>query len=281
MHLMNNNLKVPYSDQISIGMRNRLGNWNTSLAVARIRSRNVIIASEANYFGDGSWYWYDTGYWSGYSGWGTVPNAGNGALYLFDNAKESKNTQLLLSVEKPYTKESGWGVGIAYTFANGHNRLDGTGNGDYQFDYPNGNYAPVTFTDRQPKHRLVAVGNIDAPWGLNFGVKVVFETPRPIIGYPFDDSVPANGFNTNYPRLAEWVDNSIGYKTVDFQVTKKFEFAGGSQLQTRIDLLNAFNARNYADYIDFFSSTQRPVYDTNGNIRGVTRTVKLTMSFKW
>ena len=30
MHLINNNLKAPYADQFSLGMRNRVGDWNTS-----------------------------------------------------------------------------------------------------------------------------------------------------------------------------------------------------------------------------------------------------------
>ncbi len=279
MHLMNNNLKAPYSDQISIGMRNRLGSWNTSVTVARIRSRNGIIASLANYFGDGSWYWYDSGQWSGYTG--LVPNAGGGALYLFDNAKESKNTQVLVSLDKPYTAESGWSASIAYTFANGRNRLDGTGNGDYQFDYPRAQFVPFTYTDRQPKHRLVMLGSVDVPFGFNVGAKVVLETPRPVIGFPFDDSQPANGFNTNYPRIAEWVRDSIGYRSVDFQITKTFKFVGGSALQTRVDVLNAFNSRNFSDYIDFYSYGTPPVYDKNGNIRGVPRTVKFGMNVKF
>jgi outer membrane receptor protein involved in Fe transport len=279
MHLMNNNLKAPYSDQISIGMRNRVGNWNTSVTVARVRSRNGIIASQANYFGDGSWYWYDTGNWSGYTG--LVPNAGSGALYLFDNAKESKNTQVLVSLDKPYTSGSGWGASIAYTFANGRNRLDGTGNGDYQLDYARPQFVPFTYTDRQPKHRLVMIGNVDVPWGVNVGAKLVLETPRPIIGFPFDDSQPANGFNSNYPRIAEWVRDSVGYRSVDFQVTKTFKFAGGTALQTRIDVLNAFNWKNYADYFDFFSYATPPAYDKNGNIRGVPRTIKAGMNIRF
>ena len=34
--MMNNDLKTPYSDQFSLGMRNRVGDWNTDATVARI-----------------------------------------------------------------------------------------------------------------------------------------------------------------------------------------------------------------------------------------------------
>jgi outer membrane receptor protein involved in Fe transport len=106
MHLINNNLKAPYSDQFSFGMRNRFGDWNTSATVARILSHDGLIASLGNFYGDGTWYWYDTGRWSGYDG--LVTNAGGGSLYLFDNVKASRTTQLLLSAEKPWSVASPW-----------------------------------------------------------------------------------------------------------------------------------------------------------------------------
>ena len=61
MHFINNKLKAPYADQFTLGMRNRVGDWNTSIAWAYITSYDGVIASPANWFGDGTWYWYDTG----------------------------------------------------------------------------------------------------------------------------------------------------------------------------------------------------------------------------
>src|SRR5206468_235849 len=43
VNMLNNNLKVPYSDQFSIGMRNRVGDWNTSATLARILSHNGFV----------------------------------------------------------------------------------------------------------------------------------------------------------------------------------------------------------------------------------------------
>ena len=171
MHLINNDLKAPYSDQFSLGMRNRLGDWNTSVAVARILSHDGLIASLGNFYGDGTWYWYDSGRWAGYDG--LVANAGGGSLYLFDNAKESRTTQLLLSLDKPYSSESGWSASIAYTFSHGKERL--VSNGNYQFDYAYPELSPFVLSNQLPKHRLVATGSFDAPWGFNVGAKLVLE----------------------------------------------------------------------------------------------------------
>ena len=140
MHFINNNLDTPYSDQATLGMRNRVWGWNTSFAFQYITSYDGVIASNANFFGDGTWYWYDSFRWAAFGG-APIANAGAGNLFLFDNAKATRTKQLLLSAEKPYTPESGWALSIAYTFSDAKERLEF--NGDYQFDYAFTSNGPV------------------------------------------------------------------------------------------------------------------------------------------
>ena len=154
MHLINNDLDAPYSDQFSLGMRNRLGDWNTSVALAYITSYDGVIASSGSRFGDGTWYWYDT-FWYANDGAQREPGAGS-SLLLFDNAKATRTTQLLLAVEKPYVSESGWSASFAYTYSDAKERLEF--NGDYQVDYAFPYYSPYVRSGEVPKHRLVAVG---------------------------------------------------------------------------------------------------------------------------
>ncbi len=178
MHLINNDLKAPYSDQFSLGMRNALGNWNTSATLAHIVSYDGVIASNGNRFGDGTWYWYDSFAYALDSA--KVPGVGSG-LFLFDNAKATRTTQLLLSADKPYTGESGWSASFAYTFSKAKERLEF--NGNYQFDYAFPYYSPYVLSSRVPKHRLVALGSYDAPWGITLGAKMVVETPKPLTNF--------------------------------------------------------------------------------------------------
>ena len=69
-----------------------------------------------------------------------------------------------------------------------------------------------------------------------------------------------------------------GYRTLDLQVTKNFTLPGSTALQLRLDALNALNTRNYAFLFDGYPG--RPYYYTDGDIAGVTRTIKLTVSVK-
>ena len=274
MHLINNHLKAPYSDQFSFGMRNRFGDWNTSAALARIVSHDGLIASNANFYGDGTWYWYDSGYWAAYDG--LVPNAGGGSLYLFDNAKASRTTQLLLSAEKPWAAQSPWSASLAYTYSRAKERL--ISNGNYQLDYAFATMSPFVLSNQVPKHRFVAAGSLDAPWGFTIGAKVVLETPKPFTGFDQDSAEPANGFNYNYLKISQFPKKNFGYRTFDLQVTRDFSLPGSSQVQLRLDLLNVFNTRNYAFLFDGYPG--RPYFFTDGDVAGVMRTIKFTLNVK-
>ncbi len=274
MHLINNRLKAPHSDQFSLGMRNRVGGWNTSVAVAHIISRDGLIASLANFYGDGTWYWYDSERWAGYDG--LVANAGGGSLYLFDNAKASRTTQLLVSLDKPWTADSRWSVSVAYTWSRGKERL--VSNGDYQLDYAFPGLSPFVLSNQLPRHRLVATGNLDGPWGLVFGAKLVLETPKPLTAFDGDNLEPANGLNYNYLKISQFPKNRLGYRTVDLQVTRDFDVSGAA-VQLRVDALNVFNSRNFAFLFDGYPDL--PYYFTEGDVAGVMRTFKVTLGVKF
>lgn len=271
MHLINNNLKAPYSDQLSLGMRNGLGDWNTSVAVAYITSYDGVIASNANRFGDGTWYWYDSGAYAHDTA--QVPGVGS-SLFLFDNAKATRTTQVLLSAEKPYTNGSGWSASFAYTYSNAKERLEF--NGDYQLDYAFPYYSPYVLSSRVPKHRLVTIGSFDAPWGFTVGAKMVVETPKPLTAFDGIGTEPPNGLNYNFIKVSQYPEDTFGFFSLDLQVTKSFEFFSGSAFQVRVDLLNATNHRNFATLFDGFPN--RPFYFEDGDLQGVPRTVRLSVN---
>ncbi len=288
MHFLNNNLKTPYSDQFSVGMRNRLGQWNTSVTLARILSYDGLIATASNFYGDGTWQWWgdpDKGYQGSYWGpnWAPLHNAdgsqaGAGTLYLFENAKQTHITQLLLSLDKPYSVESGWSASVAYTYSAAYERLDN--NGDYQLDYGHANQSPTVHSRDVPKHRLVLVGSVDGPWGLNFGGKLVLETPKPFQGFDGTTTGPSDGFNYTYYKTAWYPKDRLGYKNLDLQITKSQKLRNDSEFLLRLDLLNAANWHNFAFLTDA-TWPNAPVYVTDGNITGVPRTLKVSLSYKW
>ncbi|MGH8232685.1 MAG: TonB-dependent receptor [Rhodanobacteraceae bacterium] len=283
--MINNDLKVPYSDQFSIGMRNTVGEWNTSAAIARVNSYNGFIFTLGNRYPSGA-FWMNTS-----QPWGDpVPGFGN--LILGNNGVETRSTQVLLSLEKPYTRESGWGVTVAYTYTNADQNRDILNYGGYGFDEATIQDYPFITSDIAPKHRLVATGVIDGPWGITLSTKLTLATPTPVNAVACYGATYANG-STCLPVAAVpgggkrfLIGGPIfGYRDIDFAAIKNIRIAGDTVWYLRLDILNAFNYKNYVDTIQNWGSNgvydPDVVYNTTGQITGIPRTLKFTMGVRW
>ncbi|HUW53408.1 MAG TPA: TonB-dependent receptor [Rhodanobacter sp.] len=284
--LVNNNIKTPYSDQFSIGMRNRVGEWNTSATIARINSYNGLVYTLGNRYPDGS-FWKN-----GSQPWGNgVP--GFGSLIIGNNGLETRTTQVLLSAEKPYTEESHWGATIAYTYTHSSQNNDNNDPTDqYAFDEETIGAYPFTGA-AVAKHRLVVTGNLDGPWGFVFGGKLTLSTPVPDLNLacigantpsgclPVSIAPPGNGRFLIGGKI-------FGYRDIDFQATKNFKVygSGGLNAYVRIDLINAFNWNNSVGYLENWGSNgvlnKTPVtYNPTGDITGYPRTLRVSVGMNF
>jgi len=292
--LINNNIRPPYSDQFSLGMRNKVGDWNTSAAFARINSKNGFAFTLGNRYPDGA-FWHSCGTNCLSQPWGNaVP--GFGALIVGNNGIETKTNQVLLSMEKPYTKSSGWAASFAYTYTDAEQNRDI--NEHYSFDAATIHDYPFILSNAASKHRFVATGSIDGPWDLTFGAKLTLATPIPHNDIICFDTIQPNG---NYCGPAAstpgrgplpgdpnaigpqrfWVGGKIfGYRDFDFQITKNFDLSETMSMYVRFDALNVFNYKNYADYI-ISGNPFRDGYNRIGNITGTSREFKLTAGFRF
>jgi len=278
--LVNNRLRNPYSDQFSIGIRNRLGDWNTSIAIAQINSYNGIIGHLGNRYANGAYYVNG-------SQWGAQGVPGLGSLILWDNAEKDRNTQVLVSAEKPYTPESHWGATFAYTYSRAlqNNPFAYQSNNQYAFDLPFPWQYPMLPSTAIPRHRLVSTYTVDGPWGLIFGAKVTLATPTPISAImPCSIQAQCQGYNA-YPVVG-YVRDTWQQRNVDVQVTKNIDLGRSVSAYVRADVLNVFNTPWFDPAAAVFSPTQGkpfppPQYNTSGPILGVPLTLKLTVGFKW
>ena len=151
-NLINNDLKIPYSDQFSLGMRNRVGDWNTSASVSRILSKEGFVFTLGNRYPNGD-FWQNRS-----QPWGNSPPGLAASLLVGNNGIETKSTQVLLSAEKPFTEESKWGTTFAYTFTDADQNRDI--NEHYVFDASSINAFPFIMSNAAAEasrrgHRLV------------------------------------------------------------------------------------------------------------------------------
>lgn len=273
--LINNDLKVPYSDQFSLGMRNRLGDWNTSASVSRILSKDGFVFTLGNRYPNGD-FWQNRS-----QPWGNSPPGLAGPLLVGNNGIETRSTQVMLSAEKPFTEESHWGATFAYTFTDAEQNRDIVEH--YVFDASSIDEFPFIVSNAAAKHRFVATGSYAGPWGLTFAGKFTWSTPIPrnVIGclsgtqtFPSGAACTAIGYDIG----------GTGYKSLDLQVTKNFALRDFASFYLRLDGINLTNAHNLVDYID--NNGTNGVVDggrlnPNGNITGLPRTLRASFGIKF
>jgi outer membrane receptor protein involved in Fe transport len=273
--MLNNDLKTPYSDQYSFGMRNLfdlLGNqWSSSITLSHIESHDGFAFLLGNRRPDGSFFATGTT-------WGPpwdfgVP--GYGSLIIGTNGIETRSNALLVSLEKPYTPTSGWGATVAYTYTDAkENRQSGE---HYALDYPTLDQYGWRKAGGVAPHRLVATGIYDAAGGFTLSAKLTLAKHMPRYG-------------TNC--LAAWTDCKVdqytpdgtyGEKRFDFAVEKVWGLGGDVKLRTRADLFNVFNWTNYTGYDDWWGAPGEP-NPNFGKPNGASyksRELKVTLGLNW
>ncbi len=284
--LLNNHLRVPYSDQFSLGIRNRLGDWNTSAAIARILSKDGFVFLLGNRRPDGS-FWGPVPWGGPAQPWLYSPPGVAGNFVLGNNGIETRNTQLLLSAEKPFTHASRWGATLAYTYTSASQNRDI--NEHYAFDYISLGQYPFIVSNAAAKHRLVATASFEAPWAIVIAGKLTVSSPIPHDGSSCYSNPNAPGLGPAFPwggacLPVAYSAPGMGYRSVDMQLTKNFNIRDISTLYLRFDVLNVFNVKNYIDYSDVTASNGLITgghYDPHGNISGSPRELRMTMGAKF
>lgn len=279
--LLNNKLKTPYSDQFTLGMRNRLGDWNTQASVSLIKSYDSIIGRFGNRYADGA-YFHNGSQWGAQG----IPNVGTAILW--DNGGKDRLWQIGLAGQKPYTVQSGWSATIAYTFsaAKQNNVAGGSNpysiaNNQYLFDLPYARDYPMIRATAVPRHRIVATYSRDLFWGISMASKLELASP-PAAARIYCCTPTFNQFGNPLLFLSKAPHKTIGYKDLDLQFTKDFSFFHWADAYARVDILNVFNWKNYDPGALFYSGGPdvRPQYDKN-TFTGVPFTVKLSAGVRF
>ena len=211
-----------------------------------------------------------------------VPNAGGGGLFLFDNAKETETTQVLLSPDKPYSSESPWSASIAYTYSLG----EGTARLQRRLPVRLRLRLLLAFvlSDQVAKNRLVAIGTMDLPWGMLGGAKFVIESPKPHTGFNGIGTSPGrtdppNGLNYNYFKLSQFPnddDRLHGARPAADEVIRVGQRVGHPGPPRRAQCHESQELRPVTN-----TFPGPPDYFKQGDISGVPRTFKFSVNFNW
>ena len=175
----------------------------------------------------------------------SVPNAGGffdyiplingyGNVIAAFNDRETRYKGVFLQIDKPYTKASGYGFGVAYTLA----FSKGFGY-EFNFDVPNFDYLDFQPNAGNERHRVVINGIADLPWGLKASGLLTLASGVP--GLLIDGET--NGFGVNIRKGNFGPKRS--FSQLDVRLLKEFKLLGGA-FQVWAEAFNVFNTKNDA-----------------------------------
>jgi outer membrane receptor protein involved in Fe transport len=273
INLIHNDLKMPYSDQASLGIRHQIGGWQTEATISRVESHDGFMFLLGNRRPDGTFF-APGATWGAPWGFG-VP--GFGALILGTNGLETRANSLYLKAERPFTPDSPWGVTAAYTYTDAEeNRQFGE---HYSLDYPTIDGFGWKQAGGVPEHRLVLTGLYQGWYGIMFSGKYQIATAAPRYGTNCNEI----GWNDCFPD--QFKPDGVGYQQLDLAAYKEWDIGSGVRLKARVDILNVTNEYNWAGYDTWWGGQGEPQNPNLGtpdrSIAGPTRTVKISFGLLW
>ncbi|MFO1225986.1 TonB-dependent receptor domain-containing protein [Roseateles sp.] len=234
--LIRNDFKLPYADQLSVGVRQAVGDWNVEAAYSRVTARNQFIWFGGNRDPKGGWATQSPidPLWGGPNGFGT--------LILGDFVGATRTDSLFLKGEKPYTTASGWTASVAYTYADAqttHKEWD-SNIFDWTYGRSTHGWNPSKLVDR---HRVVGAFMIDKlPWGMQFSTKATWAS-----GLPRRITSCAAGWD----KCVYVKGDAPSYRQVDIGLAKELSLGAHHKFTLRADVLNLFKNTNYGGFDDW------------------------------
>jgi len=204
--LIENDTKVPYSDQWTLGVRQRFGDFTGALSYGSTRS-----------FNDLSYVWGHRNADGTCCRWGEVQGMGYQALIVSQDDKKTWYDAIYLTLDKPFTSDSRWAGSFSYT---GSLTAEGIGGDLFSFDFPNVTDYPKRPLNDIQDHRAVASVLFQLPWNLTAGTVANYGSG---LRYNIVDRTLGTGPNE---RILRGEGEGSDYLTVDLRLQYDIELAG-------------------------------------------------------
>ncbi|MHB8528604.1 MAG: TonB-dependent receptor [Caulobacteraceae bacterium] len=239
LDLLNNKTRAPYSDQFSIGLRHRMGAWTGSVTLSRVLGYRQF-----------TWVWANRLPIPNSFTLVTEPGVPFGVV-LTNEEKNYYSTGVFVSLDKPYTEASGWGVGIAYTYEDARKQ----GGDAYSLDYTTPALYPQDYTSE--RHHVSINGTVRLPYDFHLSGLITLGTGVPFNAnqtFDFQNfSSPTTGIHLGaaFPKGDWFIVPGWAYRDVDLSLSRDFHIYGSHTIQLRADVFNVFNFTNYSCFTDY------------------------------
>ena len=243
-----NDARPPSTDQFSLGVRQKVGVFQVSATGSYIRGRNGYTHLFATRTMNGLGACCDV----------TIPRRyGFGNVLIGYDGLDTRYRALYLTIEKPYTDASRYGVSIAYTLS----KAEQNGNDLFSLD----KVVPDDYGFRNrpgdERHRVVLSGTVLLPLDVKLSTLTTLGSGQAYTVY--DQSagtlIDQGRFFSAYPRK-NCIHHVFAYCEVNLTLAKDFTVFGRRKVSAAVDLLNAFNNKNFGG----FDGYEGPIDPTTG-----------------
>jgi len=217
--LVENDTRVPYSNQWNLGVRQTFGNMVASASYANIRSYHGL-----------SYLWgagrccpqFDTNY--------------SNVLISSDDIRTWYDA-VYLQLDRPYSGR--YGFNVAYTWSD----AEQIGNDLFSLDRPTIGDWPKYGTPGTQDHRIVASGIVGIPWDIRLATLIQYSSGDK---FRIDDwsASPCSDNQCYVPRTGE----GPSWTTVDLRAEKDFPILGRYSIGVTAEAFNLFNEERYTNF---------------------------------
>lgn len=267
--LVKNEVEPPFTDQFNAGVRGRVGEFLASVTLSYQHTQNEF-----------AWYRLNSseaGLWNG----PTPSQVGfpqfRDSVFISNHDRERKYWAAFFTLDKPYTRDSGWGMNLAYTLSEARqNGSRDNGLAAFDFDYRWIDFTPWYNTSSDERHRVVISAIKDLPYDFRASTLITLGsgTPYHIWGAPGGPL-----WNQFRPEKKDFIlPNAFAYRQVDLRLSKEFETWNGQTLELMLDAINVFDFKNYNGFEQCVCSSN---YGVPNSQAYPTRSFQLGLRYKW
>lgn len=278
--LLNNDTRLPYSDQFNIGIRKRFGAVQTSLTFSHIRSHNIFQFVRGNRLPDGS-YTSQGDQWieDNFPAEGQLPGF-NGKLNIGRNDGKAVYNAIYLTVDKPYSETSGWGVTGSLTVQRPRTNVAQELGSDEFYNGPNQTVYGWNYVAGTEKFRFVGTGIVRGPFDTKFSGTITLASGPAFGNVIFYPSPPENACCYGNFGGVFFPKPFFGYSNLDLRIAKNFHLPWGHDAEVSFAAFNVFDSinRNYSAW--GAGSGLNPTLRENGTV-GNARSFQVGAKYKF
>lgn len=281
--LIKNDLKVPYTDQFNLGVRQRFGDIQVALTVSYSKTNDEFGWSRLNVNDSNAITVRPSQFTDPDTG---RPFAFRDSVFYAHNDRERRYKAMYLTIDRPYTEDSGYGFNVAYTLADGEQNSSRDQNmSPFDFDYPTVDTSPWFNTPGVERHRIVASGTLRLPWDVKASSVITLGSGRPFTMFNYDGGKP--NWYAAYPERRPFLPGlEFATRQIDLRLAKTFN-VNGQRIEAIVDGINIFDFHNYNGFNQTYRTSNsataalNPTFGLPTSQAMPTRTFQFTLRYSW